>query len=193
VDAGDTDGYWVEPADAETDGQALDDGYTVERDLLYMRRDLPVDEPVTVDTRAFRPGQDEAAWLEVNNRAFRWHPDQSDQTVDRLRAKMAEPWFEPEGFLLHEVDGRLAGFCWTKVHDGSDGPSGEIYVIGVDPAFTGRGLGRALTVAGLDHLYRVHHTPVGVLYVEADNETAIGVYRRLGFDVVRHRRRYVRS
>jgi mycothiol synthase len=193
VTDGSTDDYWVEPADDDTDRAARDAGYRPARDLLHMRRALPLGETAAVTTRPFRRGHDEAAWLEVNNRAFAWHPDQSNQTLGDLERKMAEPWFDPEGFLLHEIDGRLAGFCWTKVHADTDPPAGEIFVIGVDPDFTGRGLGRSLTVAGLQHLFAHDHTPVAMLYVEADNASAVALYEGLGFEVAHRRRQYVRD
>lgn len=184
---------WVEPADEATDRAMRAQGYRPVRELLQMRRPLPLDEPVTVETRPFEAGRDEAAWLEVNNRAFAWHPDQANQTPDDLARTMAEPWFDPEGFLLHERDGRLVGFCWTKVHADHDPPLGEIFVIGVDPDVAGQGLGRALTVAGLDHLHRHDGTPIAMLYVEADNHRAIRTYRSLGFEVHQRRRQYVRD
>jgi mycothiol synthase len=165
-------------------------GLTPGRELWQLRRPLPVDEPVRLATRPFEVGRDEEAWLQVNNRAFDWHPEQGGWTADDLRSREAEPWFDPEGFLLHEIDGRLAGFCWTKVHADHDPPLGEIYVIAVDPDLHARGLGRALVLAGLDHLHR-RGLGVGMLYVDADNERATRLYLDMGFTLDHRDRAFV--
>jgi mycothiol synthase len=181
--------WWVFDPNAEHDELARLFELTAGRELLQMRRPLPTGLAFDLATRAFVPGIDDAAWVDVNNRAFAGHPEQGGWTVETLRRRQAEPWFEPEGFLLHERNGRLAGFCWTKLHGHLDPPLGEIYVIGVDPDFQGLGLGRQLTLAGLDSIAR-RGVEVGMLYVDAANTPARTMYDRLGFTVHRTDRAY---
>jgi mycothiol synthase len=151
-----------------------------------MRVGLPLGERSQVTTRPFRP-EDAEAWLRVNNRAFAGHGEQGGWTPDTLALRTSEAWFRPDGFRIYEHDGEIAAFCWTKIHDDSEPPIGEIYVIGVDPGLHGRGLGRQLTLAGLDWL-----TDQGLstanLYVDGGNTSAVRLYEKLGF--VPHHTRY---
>jgi len=170
------------------------------RELHQMRVALPLAGsdaapawPPGTGVRPFAPGADDAAWLTVNNRAFAADPDQGGWTLDTLRARIAEPWFDAAGFLLAEDAAGLAGFCWTKVH--APQPPfepetlGEIYVIGVDPDRQGSGLGRALVVAGLAWLAEKGIT-IGMLFVDAANEPAVHLYEALGFTTSRTDRAY---
>ena len=102
----------------------------------------------------------------------------------QLRERMAADWVDLDGFLVADApdgDG-LIGSCWTKVHRASTPVLGEIYVISVDPRFHGQGWGRSLTVAGLVSL-AARGVPVGMLYTDATNESAVTLYRSLGFSI----------
>lgn len=165
---------------------AADAGLVITRELWEMARPLddtvaPVpDPPDGVTIRTFRPGSDDDAWVALNAAAFADHPEQGRLTVADLHARMAEPWFDPNGFFLAtEADTPIA-FHWTKVHD-DDPPVGEVYVVGVHPSQQGRGLGRLLTLVGLHHL-RDRGLATVTLFVDESNRAAVATYTRLGFE-----------
>ena len=170
---------------------ALKTGLERKRELLILHVDASGadwPEPILrdgVSLRTFVPGQDEDAVVRVNARAFDWHPEQGALTADDVRADEARPWFDADGFFLAEEKGEVIGFHWTKVHEPTPGRFGgervgEVYVVGVDPAAQGGGLGRALTLAGLRYLASRGLRQI-ILYVEGDNAPALAVYTKLGF------------
>lgn len=166
-------------------------GFSRERVLFQMRRPLSVPLPSAVlpddvEVRPFRVGVDEDAWLALNARAFVALPDQGGWTMADLQRRVEQPWFSPDGFLMAWRGDSLVGFHWTKVHAAHDfgghhhDPVGEVYVVGVDPDCRGVGLGRALTILGLDYLRSLGLTQ-SMLYVDGENAAAIALYERLGF------------
>lgn len=176
---------WVGRAGPAAERDARSVGLRPGRSLYQLRRPLPVDDPGPLpETRAFVPGRDEDDWLELNNRAFEWHPEQGGWDLATLKEREAAPWFDPEGFRIYEEGGVMRGFCWTKVHADHEPPLGEIYVVAVEPGAAGHGLGRGLTLAGLDHLARAG-LRTAMLYVDAANVRAVKLYVELGF-VVNH-------
>jgi mycothiol synthase len=163
-------------------------GFQRVREMRRLRMPLTGELPRTrlpdgIRLRAFVPGQDEDAMIEVNRLAFAWHPEQGALTAEDLRAEENRPWFDPAGFLLAVDAGeQVIGFHWTKVHPDVDGaPIGEVYVVGVHPDAQGRGLGKPLTMAGLEYLRDQRGMRTVMLYVESDNKPALAVYTKLGF------------
>jgi len=189
--------YWAPMATPRHDVTAAALGFALDRDLHQLRIALPLPpgpdrDGAALPLRSFRPGLDERAWLDMNNLAFADHPEQGDWDMATLLERESQEWFDPNGLLLYEKDGQLAASCWTKVHGAGPDALGEIYVIAVNPAYQGHGLGRALTVAGLDHLASTGIT-TGMLYVDAGNEAALGLYCSLGFVLDHTDRAYIRD
>lgn len=89
----------------------------------------------------------------------------------------------------------LAGFHWTKWHGAAaetDTATGEVYVIALASAYQGRGLSGHLLRLGIKQMVNKGATEV-ILYVEKDNESAVRVYEKSGFDVAENHVVYAAS
>lgn len=160
-------------------------GFAPLRRLLHLHRHM--DAPVPpgqhdgATVRAFRPGDDDLRWLELNNQIFAGHPENGAWTLDDLHARMAQPWFDPGDLLMLEADGAAVGFSWLKIEERPDeGRVGEVYIIGTAPGVRGRGLGRYLLRESLAHLAR-RNADVAAIYVEEANTGAVALYESSGF------------
>ncbi|MFZ1163784.1 mycothiol synthase [Mycobacterium sp.] len=186
---GQTNRFWAHGTGEPAQATAAALGLSPVRELVQMRHPLhDIAEPVVpagVHIRTYAGTADDSELLRVNNAAFATHPEQGGWTAADLAERRAEPWFDPEGLFLalDEQTDTLLGFHWTKVHPDPAG-LGEVYIVGVDPAAQGRGLGGLLTAVGVAHLeQRLSDAaqPAVMLYVESDNTAALQTYRRLGF------------
>lgn len=129
--------------------------------------------------RALDPRVDLEAFTALNAAAFASHPEQGQLTEADMRQRFEQDWFDPDLCLLAEADGgELQGFIWFKPEEV---PSEyELYVLGVAPTAQRRGLGAALTAAGLQ-LITERGAKLVRLYTDADNTTAVSLYERMGF------------
>ncbi|MBT2501811.1 mycothiol synthase [Curtobacterium sp. ISL-83] len=160
-------------------------GWSPVRTLLQLRAPIATvaPDPAAPDGYAlssFRAGDpaDEADWLALNAAAFAHHPEQGRMTLEDLRAREADAWFSGDDLLLlRDAAGDLAGSCWLKVEDGI----GEFYAVAVRPDLQGHGLGGVLMRAGAARLAG-RGLSAAALYVEGDNEPALALYRRSGFE-----------
>ncbi|MCX6444806.1 MAG: GNAT family N-acetyltransferase [Actinobacteria bacterium] len=151
---------------------------------LYRSLEAPIAHiPHNYQFITFDPEIHSEAWLELNNLIFTKHPDQGNWAMADLENRMQEPWFDPAGFFLCVHKEKIVGFCWTKIHRDfvNQDPTGELYVIGVDPAESGKGIGKAVCIEGLIYL-KEKGIKQAMLYVDEDNEAGKGLYTTLGFN-----------
>ncbi|BDZ49237.1 mycothiol acetyltransferase [Frondihabitans sucicola] len=159
-------------------------GFTATRRLLQQRAAVSQDHPApdlpdATAVRPFRPGTDDAAWLDLNARAFAHHPEQGSLTQLDLDARKADDWFDADDFLLVWQGDELVAFCWLKVAGPPPEP-GEFYAVGVAPEHQGQHLGGLAVDAGL-HRLATRGLSTASLYVEGDNTSALRLYAARGF------------
>ncbi|MBI2724372.1 MAG: mycothiol synthase [Chloroflexi bacterium] len=163
---------------------AEDFGFTPARRLLHLHRDVvdvpDLAAPPGVVLRPMWAGE-EGALLALNNRIFAAHPENGSWTMEDLRARMVQPWFDRGDVLILERNGAPAGFCWLKIEARpGEGRVAEIYVIGTAPEARGLGLGRLLVARGLAHAV-ARDADVAAIYVEDSNAAAVALYTSSGF------------
>ena len=188
---------WVHSQQAATHTLATTHNFEKIRTVLQMSRSLaeiqqlPVIDP-KISIRSFLPAIDNQPWLELNNLVFKDHPEQGGWGLSDLNHRVNEEWFDEKGFFIAERDNQMIGFTWTKIHGahshdhgGNESAHahpaiGEIYITAISPNFAGAGIGKALTITALNYLKYQGLADV-ILYVDADNQSAINLYRSLGF------------
>jgi len=164
------------------------------RTVIQMSKNLVEVSPIDCNyqIRSFLPTLDNKAWLTLNNLAFANHPEQGNWSEADLSIRLNEDWFDEKGFFVAQDGDQLIGFCWTKIHGGHShshstgedhhdhAPIGEIYVTAVSNKYARKGIGKALTITGLNYL-KYQGLNSAMLYVDEDNRTAFNLYRSLGF------------
>jgi mycothiol synthase len=193
---------WVHGDQPAANALATSFGFERIRTVLQMSRALTdiqqlpkvnkneVDQDVVI--RSFLPGIDSDAWLSLNNKVFKEHPEQGGWQLADLNIRINEEWFDEQGFFLAEFNNKIIGSTWTKIHgshthqhegdlESHAHPAiGEIYITAVDQEYSGRGLGKVLTITALNYL-KYQGLSNAMLYVDFDNKAALNLYQSLGF------------
>lgn len=193
---------WVHGDNAAAELLLERHGFVPARTLL--RLELPGDElsdtpdPMFADhitVVTFDPSDraQATALIEVNALAFASHPEQGQLTLEAFLETMREDWFDPNDVLLAYEGDHLLAFAWIKTTQSVLGETEtELYVIGVHPDATGRGLGTAMLRKTLNRMR--DHSPTRVtLYVEGDNDAALALYRNAKFTVALRSQQWFRS
>lgn len=140
----------------------------------------------------FRPGRDEEALTQLQNAAFGDTWGFCPNTVEEISARARLSRVDPDGIILVMDGGRPAAYNWTLRASNEAGSTGSIAMTGVHPDYRGRGLGRAVVVAGMKHL-RGRGVDGIELEVDSDNLPARELYRKLGFQRFRETKWYEKA
>lgn len=135
-----------------------------------------------VHIRPFKSGEEDRLAC-IQNRAFSNTWGYSSNTIQDIIDRTALPSFSPQD-VLFALDGKkFVGYCWRMIappNRFSYGSSGRIYMIGVDPEYQGRGVGKQLLLVGLSYLKRKGINRVD-LTVDSENNVAFALYKSVGF------------
>jgi mycothiol synthase len=140
--------------------------------------------PSDVTTRPWDRNEDVDEWVRFVTAAFEGHPTPMHLSSEVVRHVNAEPGFDPESILIVsacDAPDVPIGFARVEVlRDLEEGLVAYVNLVGVLPAWRGRGLGRELLRWAVGYL-RTHGADTVQLSVEAANERATDLYRRHGF------------
>jgi mycothiol synthase len=147
--------------------------------------DVPLPSfPSDVSTRTWHPDEDVEAWVGFVTAAFEGHPTPLHVSPEIVRQVNADPRFDPNQIVVVERSGEpgvpIAFARAELLAEGDDGPAGYVNLIGVLPAWRGRGLGRELLRWAIAYLRKRGPATIS-LAVEAANDRATELYRRHGF------------
>jgi mycothiol synthase len=132
-------------------------------------------------------GPDEADRLtRVQNRSFAnsWGFNPNTQGEIEYRINLSS--CSPENIMMAYRHNHPIGYCWTRFMNEKDpadgGLEGEIHMLGVDPEYRRRGIGRSVLLAGLADL-KNKGVAMAHLTADSDDPAAIGLYESVGFEV----------
>lgn len=160
-------------------------GFTFVRRFLELRLDLtemvlPEISKIASRCRPLQPSE-EGRLTQLQNRSFAGTWGFNPNTIEEITYRINLPNSSPDDiFLIFDSD-KPVGYCWTRTESWKK-TVGRIYMLGVDPDYRGRGLGRQLLLAGLSCL-KSKSLRVAVLTVDSENKAARVLYKSVGFEL----------
>ncbi len=132
-------------------------------------------------------GRDGADQLtHIQNRAFADCWGFNPNTPDEISYRISLSNCSPENIRMAYLENRPVGYCWSRImiedNPAAGGVEGEIHMLGVDPDFRKKGIGRTVLLAGLANL-KGKGISLVKLTVDGQDPVALGLYESVGFEV----------
>jgi len=127
---------------------------------------------------------EEEKLTEIQNRSFAGTWGYNPNTVEEILYRINLTNCSPDDVILAYDRDKVIGYCWTRISCEADAHkrAGQIFMLGVDPDYQGRGIGKRVLFAGLSYL-KSRGLHVAELAVDSRNKAACNLYCSVGFDV----------
>jgi mycothiol synthase len=163
-------------------------GFSLVRHFAELELDIDriddSDGHLAIKWRYLQDGQ-ETELAKLQNLAFADTWGYNPNTVETITFRINQSTCSRRDIVLAYDQDRAVGCCWTGISYEDGMPSvrkGRIHMLGVDPSYRGKGIGRELMAIGLTRL-REKGLRVAELTVDNENEAACTLYQGIGFEV----------
>ena len=133
------------------------------------------------NTRSLYEGEEKRLTI-IQNDCFNGSWGFNPNTVEEVHYLLNSQGISYKDVWLTFKDNQPAAYCWTRIlkDPNTQTRKGRIHMIGVSPHCRGKGLGKTILNAGLNHLHQKGAQIVN-LTTDSSNESAIKLYRACGF------------
>ncbi|MDP2729842.1 MAG: GNAT family N-acetyltransferase [Dehalococcoidales bacterium] len=139
---------------------------------------------LALECRHLMPGEEEKL-TGLQNRCFAGTWGFNPNTVEEITYRLNQSGCSPQSVVLTCQQDNVIGYCWTELagqEEEDDRRTGRISMMGTDPDYRGKGVGKRVIMAGLKYL-KDRNARVAELTVDSENRPARALYRSLGFKV----------
>ena len=163
--------------------------FSLVRRFLKLRLDIAdvrcsnINQP-PLKCRYLRRGEEDKL-TQIQNRAFVSTWGFNPNTAEEITYRTNLSTYSPEDIVLICERDKVIGYCWTGIICEGEAASerkGPIFMLGVDPDYRGKGIGKRVLLAGLARL-KSKGLQVAELTVDSENKVACALYKSIGFKV----------
>jgi len=146
---------------------------------------LPAARRDSITSRRLKPVE-ENLLTEIQNRCFTGTWGFNPNTTEEIAGRLNMQGRSPDDVILTFLEDRLAGYCWTLINAEENAKrekkKGLIHMLGVDPDYRNREIGKAVLLNGLEDL-KGKGVDIVELTVDSQNAAACSLYESVGFEI----------
>lgn len=164
-------------------------GFRLVRRLLHLELNIAEVrqndmEQAFLGCRYLQRGEEEIL-TKIQNRSFAgiWGYNPNTVTEISYRINLSNR----QDILLTYDGDRVTGYSWMEIIEDKEATSaaikGRIFMLGVDPDYRSKAMGKKALLAGLAHL-KNHDVTVAEITVDSENKVARALYQKIGFKII---------